>query len=1292
MFASLPGQIVQGILNALYGAFTGLVDFGDVAITDVEHAIEQFIVTTGNSISDLVSTTEHLAAEIETAVANAITTAVNDVTGLFTEAITASEDVIGYITGIFKAILGLLGNPSVGSGNGTPINAAAPNNLQLLLGLLNTTTPIPTALFQALSPSTSKNVLNDPGFDNNNPVYGATGISDLQGQGLWCYDGWIGRNKPGSVRTIRPGLITIYYVVGTTQTTTPGSNPWQTMAYLASEEYSFIIEWLLTGTDQTHFEWVLVPYPAAVFWMSNSVNIGVSWLVNQIKQTPGKFILVGDSQGGIVCSDVYDQIRYGSLQDRRKDFLGGVMTGNLRREEGRYFPGMPENLKSPGTSGMCDVCPPIGPYGGQGNPFNPKGGNLIDTEDIWWEMAAPGDYFACTPISTELGLWLRIVIDFVFQDINGDIQAGIDLLFQHGIIGGIIAIIVDVITAVQVIFSEFPINSPHNSYWSAKPIPGDDRTYAEIGLDYISSFADQVDPPINGVQHQLLGQRIIVQPFQVVTAGAYACWVNVQCEGPAIQVAVNAYDEFGDLLATVTSPDATISSPEPSSNWQFIQIKGDFVMPEGAATACINFVVQEQAMRTGIVWFDDAEFEVDNLIDAALLGNIPGIPQLDATSVAGIQGMADMATAIQHVIDSLASANNQNTVTGVELAAMFQSQAQLALNASDSYNLGVVNNQLVSNPSVQPIYNGLQPTGECSFPLTSFTPGDVLPSQSLSAGETISCFINCGLPAKKGFIEFIAKGVGGSGVYVNVYEVDQDTGAWTNKWSSSDISSNIPNGTFGWVSLVIGADEQISVTQGEVVAIEIVAQNTSLDVAAQTWAIPNRTSTIASNIGTTRDTSAKGLSPASLTTDDLTYNGIVAWVDFGVKDVPPNYEPPNQTSFLDGPGIYDYTVPDWFVSGNLLDLVGLGGGGGGGDYANNANGQGGAGGQFAGTTAVWGTDIPEDKTDLKVIVGGYGVANSLGCTTAIGYDLGNTPQFDAVGEVAVGTNVPSLSFTFEATEGACVIIAVTWTGQINGFAYGNVTHDNFAGFTQAGVNLHATGMFGLLNAPGGAQTVELSAQSGTNFGYISAVPISYTGVDSATTNVEVEGLNLALATMSVGGRFNSNGKSTTPSITTGCASGQLVVQAFGCGDQSANLSGFTGGTLRAYGINGTKGAISVSDATENTVFGATASASIYWGSVAMVLNPILGTKLMTAPGGWPGAPGGAWPTDGEANTNTGTAGLSPGTFVFAGRSYYGGPSSAIGASFPGGGSPGGTASALPGPAANGAAWITARQS
>ncbi|MEM6109214.1 hypothetical protein AAHS21_23705 [Mycobacterium sp. 050272] len=1314
-------NVFGGIAGGLPGLFLAFVRelIGDAEA--VFETLEEGFAAAAAFVANIADDAATVAVAIEDAIAKAVAAAITDAASV---ANTAVNEGFGFLTNVLRNIiqlLGLVGNPTVGSAGGITVPGVNSGQLTLtqLLGALTTDQQISPSQLQSLASQETKNVLADPSFDTG---------SFIQGQGRWCWDGWVGTGAfagiNASIRTVRPGVITIYNVIGTSQGIfnfpVMGQGPIPinvggdgiVLEYLRNEQYGWLVDWVLKGTDPIYFEWINVPYPAAQYPMGASVYAGAQWLMNAINEIPGPFFFVLDSQGNQVGAAVYDELRFGKMQDRRNDFLGAIAIGNLRREQGHTFPGYPD--PAPGTAGMCDVSlMTTGPYAGSGNPADPTIGNLVDTEDLWWDFCQAGDYFACTPVNgvTQVppdgtlggnvgciagipGYQLREFYTFINQAYNGSNNIIGDVIawtLAHGI-GGSLNILTEFMGAVyQQISALAPVDSPHNTYHISQPFldRGDTRTFFEIGIDYINSFiaGSHPDgtpirtPPVNGERHQLLGQRVAVKPFQVVRAGAQVMWVNVAADGPAIIVAVNAYDKNENLIATVTSDECVISDPEPSSNWAFIELVSDFVMPEGTATACIVLDVEPDAMRTGIVWFDDCKFEPESLFDAGWL-DVTNIPQLAGVKLAGPQGQADMLTAWQNLIDNLASANSQTNVTGAQLTQMLQAAGLTAQNAQLAYELGVSNHQILSNVATQPYWASMQPSGQVTFSL----PRGTLPTVTIPMGTTLMGYINTAPAIPVGFVEFLAKSSGTpTGIYLNLYTMDPTTGDLTNVYTSADISAEISTGALDWAPISIPSDKpQLALAQG--VFWEIVAQGHALTVVADTIGGPNKSYMIPPNIGATRTTLATGgVSPATLSAaTDLAFGGTAPFVCMSVTDLPPTYFPPNEKEFTSA-GTSKYPIPTWVLDGDVLDLVGVAGGGAGGWADGNIcqvnNGQGGQPGSWDSKSLNYGTDIPGGTTELDVIVGHGGSAPSgAGSNTLIGYGFDSPPTFDADADGDSGAGVTSISWTHDAEGGAYVVVGLYTT-----WGTFDVTYDGMEMIPLGLVYVGGIGTVGALCFYGIAD-----APPGTSFIMVNTAQAAW-----------MSGNSLSFNNVSCAGLVTDAYGTATDTLTHDviCGENQLIVHAFG-NQGYAQQKSFSGGTNRAYNYvpNGNyySDGISLSYATESTTFGAKLSVQDNWGALSLVLNPA-GTVLLSTTGGQPGGPGGAGNFN-PANPNATSNGPGPGNKKWAGKLRAGGPD-ATALSYPGnppgGAASGGNQSTNPtGPAfagGDGRAWITAKR-
>lgn len=1103
----------------------------------------------------------HLLVDMETAFEN-IAVAV----------LAIPADILNFINWVLS-LFGLGGLGGSGGGGGGTVTTPQPTTL----GALLSSSQITAAQLAQFAPGATKNVLADPNF---------TSGSYIQGQGLWCWDGWIGTGDltgpMGSVRTIRPGLITIYNIVGTSQGVYFfGDEPVNVggsgiiLEYLRDPQLSFLVNFALEGTDQTIFEWINVPYPAAQYPMGQSVYYGAQWLMNQIRETPGPFILIGDSQGCQVAGAVYDELRFGSMQDRRSDLLAGVMFGDLRREKGHTFPGYPD--PNPNSSGMCDVSlMTTGPYAGSANPYDPTIGNLVDTEDLWWDMCVAGDYFTCCPIDGNTvdpgaaavggnvgdipgipGFQFRQFYTFINLAYTGSTNIVTDLIRwtgQYGI-GGDIALLEEFLGPVMSQINNLGgVSSPHNAYHTAQPFAaqGDTRTFFDIAIDYINHVgADAVrrglvHPPSVGTQHQLLGQRFATQPEQVVICGGSIMWHHVVCDGPAFFAAVNAYDADDNLLATITAQQNVISNPASTTNWSWVPLSAAFVMPRGTASACPCINITPAAMTTGIVWADDWIFEPTSTIAGSFV-DVTTLDPITGTQVLGPQGEADMWTAWENLIINLTAQNTQTPISGSDLATMLASVGATAQAAQLAYQLGVNSHQILSQEAIQPFWSGMQTSGQTTFPLPR---GTTMPTATIAAGFSLMGFINTNPALMVGFVEFQARASGAiTGVYLNAYTVNKTTGNMTNVWSSTDLGAGVAvSGSLAWYPVAIATANQFPLNLTDWVVWEIVSTTSTLTVLADTVGGANKPYQIPANVGATRNISATGgTSPTSLTPAQLSYGPSLPFISMSVSALAPDYHPPDEKAYA--VGLFDVALPSWIAAGDLVDLSGVAAGGTGGwadgtMFAVNL-GQGGQGGGWAAGTFTYGTDIPGTVTALKGIVGhGASSPSGSGGDTIVGYGTLTAPVFDAVG-LGAATQGTTMSWTHTATAGAYVLVGLNTR-----FGTFDVKYDGVPmiplGLVYNGNNpgAGATALYGLGNAPSGAKTVTVNLGSAA---YMTANSISFLHVSCAGLVTNTCGTGTALANK------------------IACDTNQLAVQIFGTA--GAPMSAFGGGTHAYYGAN-----------------------------------------------------------------------------------------------------------------------------
>jgi hypothetical protein len=209
------------------------------------------------------------------------------------------------------------------------------------------------------------------------------------------------------------------------------------------------------GLDPSIYDVIEVDYPKSVPFSVN-VPLGIANLIAAINANPGQFVLVGEDQGAVICSAVYDEIRYGSLTHRRSDFLGATMYGNPDREQGKIAPGTPD----PGGHGIA-----------------PPSERLVQTEPLWWEFAQPHDP-ACTVTDSLTGQWQTTIYEAMVGNYTNDLQMIFGLFFDFPSYAPALA---------NAIFDGMWFNYPQSNHDYSNYLPvGATKTVTQLGIDYLN--------------------------------------------------------------------------------------------------------------------------------------------------------------------------------------------------------------------------------------------------------------------------------------------------------------------------------------------------------------------------------------------------------------------------------------------------------------------------------------------------------------------------------------------------------------------------------------------------------------------------------------------------------------------------------------------------------------------------------------------------------------------------------------------------------------------------------------
>jgi hypothetical protein len=494
-----------------------------------------------------------------------------------------------------------------------------------------------------------------------------------------------------------------------------------------------------------------------------------------------------------------------------------------------------------------------------------------------------------------------------------------------------------------------------------------------VGRTVNSTIVGSVYTTGASVLRQFNGVPIVTKAGQTTDFEVWTSWENVTAgPGVAISLCANSWDKNHNIIADPERVVSSISSPVLDQPvWQ--KLSGTHQAPAGTAyvTLCLEVTA---TVSSGQIWYDDAVHDLNGVLDASWLGNMLNIPQVPGTNVDGMQGIEDLVSTFNRLFDGLGSALANAPRDGIDLSQIFSLLQTTGQQAYDAINLAIFHQQTLTQRTNKPVRAGLDPTSESTFHLTDFTAGSTTPMTAVAAGTSIMAHFRPAEDAKKGFFEFLAQGNGGASIFVNVYKVNVSTGVKTALWNSADISSTVPNGTVGYVRALIPSGSQPTVAPSDLFTLEIVNAGTgTLSVATKQIPIPNHPTAYPINVAAVRTISGTGgASPASITDAQITYNGILPYINFGIRDVPAGYMP-NQIEEYFTDGTYTYTIPDFAkVAGTLLDLVGLGAGGGGGGSGFFLAGEGGLNGSWNAITLVCGVDYPTTATSLTIVVGNGG--------------------------------------------------------------------------------------------------------------------------------------------------------------------------------------------------------------------------------------------------------------------------------------------------------------------------------
>lgn len=219
------------------------------------------------------------------------------------------------------------------------------------------------------------------------------------------------------------------------------------------------------GLDPDVFQYVFVQgYSNVIKPMGPSVAQGVQILTDYINNpsvTPGKFALIGTSQGALITSQIVKKLVAGTIP-RAADCLGAFHFGNPAREAGMAFPGA---ASVPGGRGIAN-----------------SSYRLSSTPSWVWEFANPGDPVCTNDWTSFVGGMRETTFTNMLTSFDGTLDSLSD-------VGQLAQDLVDMMSFG--LTSALDMALYHNGYDSPtyKPGAGDPRTAVQIVIDYLNKIA-----------------------------------------------------------------------------------------------------------------------------------------------------------------------------------------------------------------------------------------------------------------------------------------------------------------------------------------------------------------------------------------------------------------------------------------------------------------------------------------------------------------------------------------------------------------------------------------------------------------------------------------------------------------------------------------------------------------------------------------------------------------------------------------------------------------------------------
>ncbi len=191
----------------------------------------------------------------------------------------------------------------------------------------------------------------------------------------------------------------------------PGQEPGNELPYTGGG-FPASLASMLVAYDPLTWEWHPVEYKPMVFGAAISVERGLEMGRQQIAADPNYIVLSGLSQGTFITGNLYNEFRYGALQDKRDDLIAIVNFGDAMRPPGwtippasavKYLGHSSGDVLDPGGSGACRFPIPVS--------YGVHTGRLVDPEPFYWAFAMQNDMATTVPNS---GAVAQLQSDFAY--------------------------------------------------------------------------------------------------------------------------------------------------------------------------------------------------------------------------------------------------------------------------------------------------------------------------------------------------------------------------------------------------------------------------------------------------------------------------------------------------------------------------------------------------------------------------------------------------------------------------------------------------------------------------------------------------------------------------------------------------------------------------------------------------------------------------------------------------------------------------------------------------------------